>query len=120
MAKPRKGVEILPVDDHHGGAIQDHPERGRIEALFDQNLFRLQIRRERSAAFWMAASIWGVSGLIIGACLGAYMTFNVYTGVTPTVRDTLVQGQAMREATETVNNRRSLVDDEMNSPPSER
>lgn len=114
MAGRGRKVEITPIEDDRVQTVHDHPDRGRMEALYDQKLHNAQLRRERSAAFWMAASIWGVSGLVIGACLGAYMTFAVYTGVTPTVRDTLVQGQAMREATETVNSRPSLVDREVN------
>ncbi|MEJ0058285.1 MAG: hypothetical protein WDM79_01240 [Terricaulis sp.] len=121
MARPRKG-EFLPVDDDraHHLSVQDHPDRGRIEALFDQKLFHSQIRRERSAAFWMAASIWGVSGLIIGGCLGAYMTFNIYTGVTPSVRDNLMAGAAMDEARQTVNDRDSLVHDELSRAEQQR
>lgn len=40
----------------------------------------------------------GALGIIVGIFAGGYMTFKVYTGVTPTVRDTLVQRSAMREA----------------------
>jgi len=92
----------------------DISDRGRVEALFDQNLFRLHIQRERSSAFWFAASIWGVSGLLIGACLGAYMMFAAYTGMSPMVRENLIAGAAMDEARTTVNNRDSLVHEEMN------
>ncbi|HWA01294.1 MAG TPA: hypothetical protein VG841_13370 [Caulobacterales bacterium] len=100
MARPRKG-EITPVDDDfRGPQVQDHPERGRIEALFDQNLFRLQLRRERSAAFWMAASIWGTGGLVIGAILGGFMMLQAYTGLTGPVRDNILGGMAAQEAKE--------------------
>ncbi|HVY83552.1 MAG TPA: hypothetical protein VG943_00335 [Caulobacterales bacterium] len=98
MARPRKG-EITPVDDDfRGPQVQDHPERGRIEALFDQNLFRLQIRRERSAAFWMAASIWGTGGLVVGAILGGFMTLQAYVGLSGPVRDNILGGMAAHDA----------------------
>lgn len=108
-------MDLAPVDDDgRGHLVHDHPNRERLEALFDQNLFQTQIRRERSAAFWMAASIWGVSGLIIGGCMGAMMMFYAYTGMTPTVVNNLMAGAAMDEARDTVNNRPSLVDPERN------
>ena len=101
-------VKINPVDDVH------ELPTGRVEALYDQNLFRLQIQRERSGAFWFAASLFGISGLVMGICFGAYMMYVSYVGLTPTVRDTLVQGQAITDARETVNGRPSLM-----SPDSE-
>lgn len=105
-----RGARLTPVDDEPRARVMDNPVGGRVEALFDQNLFRMHVNRERSSAFWMAASIWGVGGLVIGACLGAYMMFVAYTGMTPTVRDNLMSGMAIREARETVNARPSLTD----------
>ncbi|GAM97218.1 hypothetical protein U91I_00843 [alpha proteobacterium U9-1i] len=96
--------------------MQDHPDRGRIEALMDQNLFRMHIRRERSSAYWFAATLWGVSGLVLGALLGGFMMFQAYVGLTDPVRDTLVQGQAIREATESVNARDPIVSREQAEP----
>lgn len=113
MAQRRKG-EITPVDEEfRGNAVQDHPERGRIEALFDQNLFRLQLRRERSAAFWMAATIWGTSGLVLGAILGAYMMFVATNSSLPIASDALARGMAVEQA-------RSRVDEDpltLRDPP---
>jgi hypothetical protein len=108
-----RGARLTPVDDEpRARAIE--PAGGRVEALFDQNLFRIHVNRERSSAFWMAASIWGVGGLVIGACLGAYMMFVAYTGMTPTVRDNLMSGMAIREARDTVNSRPALTDGQPN------
>jgi hypothetical protein len=107
-----RGARLTPVDDEpRARAITETGPGGRVEALFDQNLFRMHVNRERSSAFWMAASIWGVGGLVIGACLGAYMMFVAYTGMTPTVRDNLMAGAAMDSARETVNARPSLTHD---------
>lgn len=109
--KGSRTISVSPVDDEpKGRQVIDMPERGRIEALFDQNLFRMHIKRERSSAYWFAASLWGVGGLVIGAMLGGYMMFQAYVGLTGPVRDTLVQGQVIRAATDSVNNRPSLVD----------
>jgi hypothetical protein len=109
-------IQVTPVDEAQGSRPQvtDHPDRNRMEAIMDQKLFWQRIKSERSSAYWFAASVWGVGGLVIGALLGGYMMFQAYVGLTEPVRDTLVQGQAIREATQSVNNRPSLVDREVN------
>ncbi|MES1197613.1 MAG: hypothetical protein ABUL55_03200 [Pseudomonadota bacterium] len=109
MARPRKG-EFLTVED--ASQVQDHPERGRIEALMDQNLFRSQIRRERSAAFWMAASIWGTGGLVIGACFGAYMMYVATNSSLPIASDALARGMAVEQARSRVDSRPPLMQDD--------
>ncbi len=108
-------IQVNPVDEAPSRQqVTDHPDRNRLEAIMDQKLFWQRIKSERSSAYWFAASVWGVGGLIIGALLGGYMMFQAYVGLTEPVRDTLVQGQAIREATQSVNNRPSLVDREVN------
>ena len=110
-------IQVNPVEDEPRSRPQqvtDHPDRNRLEAIMDQKLFLQRIRSERSSAYWFAASVWGVGGLVVGALLGGYMMFQAYVGLTEPVRDTLVQGQAIREATESVNSRPSLVDREVN------
>jgi hypothetical protein len=102
-------IKLSPVDEDH--QIHDHPDRGRLEALMDQKLFLQRIRSERASAYWFAASLWGVTGLVLGALLGGFMMFQAYVGLTPPVRDTLVQGQAIREATQSVNSRDPLLTD---------
>ncbi len=102
-------IKLSPVDEDH--QIHDHPDRGRLEALMDQKLFHQRIRSERASAYWFAASLWGVTGLVLGALLGGFMMFQAYVGLTPPVRDTLVQGQAIREATQSVNSRDPLLSD---------
>lgn len=114
MARPRKG-EFLTVED--ATQVQDHPERGRIEALFDQNLFRLQVRRERSAAFWMAASIWGTGGLVIGALIGGFMMFYAYVGLSKPVRDNIMDGMVVHNATNDANNQLTLRDSQSPQAP---
>lgn len=108
-------IKVSPVDeDSH--QVQDHPDRGRIEALMDQNLFRMHIRRERSSAYWFAATLWGVSGLVLGALLGGFMMFQAYVGLTDPVRETLVQGQAIQAAQDSVNGRDPIVSRDQAQP----
>ena len=108
---------IKAVDDEP--QTHDHPARANLEALMDQKLFAQRIRSERASAYWFAASLWGISGFVLGAMLGGFMMFQAYVGLTPPVRDTLVQGQAIREATDTVNRRAPILnpDEETNSRP---
>lgn len=100
---------IKPVDEEH--QVHDHPDRHRMVALEDRNLFNLRLKSERASAYWFAASLWGVTGLVLGALLGGFMMFQAYVGLSDPVRDTLVQGQAIEAARETVNNRPSLLAD---------
>lgn len=103
-----KTIKLNPVDDPQ---VTDHPARDRMVALEDRNLFNQRIRSERASAYWFAASLWGVCGLVLGAMLGGFMMFQAYVGLTPPVRDTLVQGQAIRAATDSVNSRAPVLVD---------
>lgn len=112
-------IQVNPVDEapsQRQQQVTDHPDRNRMEAIMDQKLFFQRIKSERASAYWFAASVWGVGGLVVGALLGGYMMFQAYVGLTEPVRDTLVQGQAIREATESVNSRPSLVDPARTQP----
>lgn len=111
-------VRLAPIDDDNRPRPHHDLDVRHVDAGIDERIIRAHIKSERSAAFWMAASIWGVSGLVIGACLGAYMTFALYTGVTPTVRANLLEGAAMDAARDTVNSRPSILHDETNPSPS--
>jgi hypothetical protein len=108
MRKSGKTIRISPVEDDT--QVHDHPARANLEAIMDQKLFAQRIRSERASAYWFAASLWGVTGLVIGAILGGFMTFMVYTSTAPTIRDNLMAGAAMDEARDTVNNRDPLLD----------
>ena len=113
-------IQVNPVDAETNSPpprqqVTDHPDRNRMEAIMDQKLFWQRIRSERSSAYWFAASLWGVGGMIVGALLGGYMVLQTYTGLTPTVRETLVQGQAIQAAQDSVNSRPSLIDPARNA-----
>src|SRR5512147_2915172 len=72
-SKGSRTIKLNPVDEDH--QIHDHPARANLEALMDQKLFAQRIRSERASAYWFAASMWGVTGLVLGGILGAYMMF---------------------------------------------
>ena len=103
MANNRgRTIKLNPVDD---GLVTDHPARANLEAIMDQKLFHQRIRSERSAAYWFAASLWGVSGLAIGAVLGVFLTMMVQTGSVPFIRDNIIAGSAIDAARHSVDSR---------------
>ncbi|PZO55313.1 MAG: hypothetical protein DCF16_03180 [Alphaproteobacteria bacterium] len=98
---------IKPVDEDH--QIHDHPARANLEALMDQKLFHQRIKSERASAYWFAASLWGVTGLILGAFLGVYITLAVQQGSADVWRDNFIAGAAADAAQDSVNRRPSLL-----------
>jgi hypothetical protein len=118
MRRGARTIQVNPVDEEprQPRQVTDHPDRGRMEAIMDQKLFWQRIKSERSSAYWFAASVWGVGGLVIGALLGGYMMYQAYVGLSDPVRDTLVQGQAIEAARDSVNSRPSLVDPARSEP----
>jgi hypothetical protein len=117
MAMRSKGgrtIKLSPVDeDSH---VTDHPARAGLEALMDQKLFHQRIKSERSAAYWFAASLWGVTGLAMGALLGVYITMAVQNGSADIWRQNFIAGSAARAAQESVNSRPSLLPSEGEQP----
>jgi hypothetical protein len=106
--KGGKTIRLSPVDEDR--QVHDHPDRGRLEALMDQKLFHQRIKSERASAYWFAASLWGVTGLVLGAFLGVYITMVVQNGSADIWRDNFIAGAASDAARETVEGRPSLVD----------
>ena len=106
MRKSGKTIRLNPVDDDH---VTDHPARAGLEAIMDQKLFAQRIKSERSAAYWFAASLWGVTGLALGAFMGVFLTIMVQTGSVPLIRDNMIAGAAMDQARDTVNNRDPIL-----------
>lgn len=113
-SKGGRTIKLNPVDEDH--QIHDHPARANLEALMDQKLFHQRIRSERASAYWFAASLWGVTGLVLGALLGGFMMFQAYVGLSDPVRETLVQGQAIEAARDTVNNREPMLNPDQQQP----
>jgi hypothetical protein len=120
MAMRSKGgrtIKLSPVDED--GHVMDHPARAGLEALMDQKLFHQRIKSERSAAYWFAASLWGVSGLAIGAILGVFLTMMVQTGSVPFIRDNIIAGSAIDAARHSVDNRNPRLPGSNDPAPNE-
>jgi len=112
--KGGRTIKLSPVDE---AQVTDHPDRHRMVALEDRNLFNQRIKSERSSAYWFAASLWGVTGLVLGAILGVYITLAVQQGSADVWRDNFIAGAAADAARDTVDGRPSLVNPDRQSPP---
>ncbi len=113
-SKGGRTIKLNPVDDDH--QIHDHPARAGMEAIMDQKLFHQRIKSERASAYWFAASLWGVTGLILGAFLGVYITLAVQSGSADIWRDNFIAGAASDAARESVDSREPLLP---SAPPSQ-
>jgi hypothetical protein len=100
---------IRPVDDEH--QVHEHPDRQRMVALEDRNLFNMRIKSERASAYWFAASLWGVTGLVLGGILGAYMMYVAMDSSLPLASEAVTRGMAVEQARQSVNNREPLLSD---------
>jgi hypothetical protein len=111
-SKGGRTIKLSPVDeDSH---VTDHPARANLEALMDQKLFHQRIRSERSAAYWFAASIWGVAGLVFGGILGAYMMYTAMDSSLPLASEAMTRGMAVEQARQSVNSHPPLLSDPQN------
>jgi hypothetical protein len=113
-SKGGRTIKLNPVDDDH--QVTDHPARANLEAIMDQKLFAQRIKSERSAAYWFAASLWGVTGLAIGAFLGVFITLTVLDQSEGRIRDNIVSGFAIDAARDTVDGRDPVLRDPQQQP----
>src|SRR5262245_39470978 len=114
-SKGGKTIRLNPVDEDH--QVHDHPARAGLEAIMDQKLFAQRIKSERASAYWFAASLWGVTGLILGGILGVFLTIAVWTGSVPLIRDNIIAGAAVDEARDSVNSRPGLLNPDRPQDP---
>jgi hypothetical protein len=68
----------------------------------DEHWWRQQMRRERAGAYWFAAAKWGMLGLVIGTCLGAFMMYVASTSTVDIAADAVSRGQAIEAARQSV------------------
>lgn len=114
-SKGGRTIKLNPVDDEP--QVTDHPARAGLEALMDQKLFAQRIKSERSASYWFAATLWGVTGLVMGALLGVFVTLTVQTGSADIWRDNFIAGAAADEARQSVNRREPVLRDPQQQQP---
>src|SRR5690606_39614163 len=110
-----KTIRLNPVDDDH--QVHDHPARANLEALMDQKLFAQRIKSERSSAYWFAASLWGVTGLVLGGILGAYMMYVAMDSSLPLASEAVSRGMAVEQARQRVDERDPALRDPAETQP---
>ncbi|MGD9981882.1 MAG: hypothetical protein AB7H66_10760 [Hyphomonadaceae bacterium] len=115
MRKSGKTIRLNPVDDDH--QVHDHPARAGLEAIMDQKLFAQRIRSERASAYWFAASLWGVTGLVLGGILGAYMMFVAMDSSLPLASEAVSRGMAVEQARQRVDERDPALRDPAEQQP---
>jgi hypothetical protein len=115
MRKSGKTIRLNPVDDDH--QVHDHPARANLEAIMDQKLFAQRIKSERSSAYWFAASLWGVTGLVLGGILGSYMMFVAMDSSLPLASEAVSRGMAVEQARQRVDDREPALRDPAEQQP---
>lgn len=108
------------MDEPKAPAHLHQLEARSYDPLFEEKLLRAQFKRERSSAYWFAASTWGISGLVIGACMGAYMMYVASIATLPVAQDAISRGMAMQEIQRQSEGRPSLLDPQRNTQPGNR
>jgi hypothetical protein len=114
MRKSGKTIRLNPVDE---GQVTDHPARANLEALMDQKLFAQRIKSERASAYWFAASLWGVTGLVMGGILGAFMMYVAMDSSLPLASEAVSRGMAVEQARQRVDDSERLLTDPAEQRP---
>jgi hypothetical protein len=90
----RKG-KITPVDAEY---LRRQAEQQ--QALDQDRQLQRFLSRERSSAYWFAATKWGMLGLIFGVILGGAGMYVASIATLPIAQEALFKGAAMRDAQE--------------------
>lgn len=115
----RGGAKLTPVDaDSHQALRPVELDTRRYDPMFEERLLRAQFKRERSSAYWFAASTWGIAGLVLGACMGAYMMYAATVATLPTAVTAVTQGMAVSAIRGESDTRHNLIDGEPRRPSS--
>ncbi|MDX2237590.1 MAG: hypothetical protein NW203_08500 [Hyphomonadaceae bacterium] len=91
-------ARLTPVDDENRiRPVGETLDSRRFDPMLEERLLRAQFKRERSSAYWFAAAKWGVSGLVVGMCLGAYLMYAATVSTLPVAMEALMRGQQMEQ-----------------------
>lgn len=108
MSRSSVAKKLVAVDED---LVEPMPQRrGLVPFDTDEHVWRQQMRRERAGAYWFAAAKWGMSGLVVGACLGGFMMYVASTATVDIAADAVSRGQAIEAA-------RSAVEQGLNRQP---
>ena len=113
-----KGPRVTVPSSYESSNVAEHPDRGRIEALMDKNL-AVRIRSERSASYWFAASLWGMSGLVVGALMGAAFMFTSMRAAVPVALEAQSQAIAQERGRQQAESRHEQVTNDSSNSSSQ-
>jgi hypothetical protein len=91
----RGGARLAPVEDDPKSRNVHTLETRAYDPLFEERLLKAQFARERSSAYWFAASTWGIAGLVAGACGGAYMMYVASVATLPVAQEAVARGMQL-------------------------
>jgi len=115
----RGGARLAPVVEDDAKARNVHTlETRAYDPMFEERLLRAQFARERSSAYWFAASTWGIAGLVAGACGGAYMMYVASVATLPVAQEAVARGMQLRDL-QTQAAQTNLLEQQAPTPASE-
>jgi hypothetical protein len=110
-----RGTRLAPVDDEVRIRPIDAGER-RDNMLLEERILRVQIQRERSSAYWFAATKWGMAGLIIGVLVGGAAVYFTTLAALPIAQSGLERAQIMEHARQQLEDGAFSPGEQPNSP----
>lgn len=81
-----KRPKLAAVDTDYGRRPETPDERA------EERQWRAHVRRERSSAYWFAATKWGILGLVVGAALGGAGMYFASTATLDLAQDAVTKG----------------------------
>jgi hypothetical protein len=93
-----KRPKLAAVDTTHHGEFRGPLTEPDRQFQRDERDWRLLLRRERSSAYWFAATKWGMLGLILGMIIGGGGMYVASIATLPMAQEALFKGAAMRDA----------------------
>ena len=104
-----KRPKIAAVDTDYGRRIDSDFDRPNP---LDERQWRTHIRRERSSAYWFAATKWGILGLVAGMILGGVGMYFASISTIDMAQEAVTKGaivERLRQEQEAINNQPAPV-----------
>lgn len=96
-------AKITAVDDKYPRSVAHSYEPSSVSEsqridFFDERTLRTHVRRERSSAYWFAATKWGMLGLILGMIIGGFGMYVASVAAIPMAQDAMTRAAAINDA----------------------
>ena len=103
-----KRPKIAAVDTDYRARAEPEPDR---PTAHEERQWRSHIRRERSSAYWFAATKWGILGLVAGMIVGGVGMFYASISTIDMAQEAVTKGaivERLRQEREAINDQQSL------------